>query len=175
MRINDSNFELYIKEADIQKRILEIAQEINEEYKDKNPIFISVLNGSFMFAADLMKHINIRSQISFIKVTSYKATESTGVIQNLIGLNENVFEKHVVLIEDIVDTGNTISHLIDSLSALGTKSLEVATLLHKPEALKRHVELKYIGFNIPNKFVIGYGLDYDGYGRNLPDIYQIVT
>lgn len=173
MTIRDKKFEPYIHEEQILSRIREIARDINKRYADSNPLFLSVLNGSFMFAADLMKEIPVRSEISFVKYTSYQAMESTGKIRELIGLNDEVTGRDVVIIEDIVDTGHTMHHLIEELKKLDPASVSICTLLLKPDALKRSVDLDYIGFSIPNKFVVGYGLDYDGYGRNLRDIYQL--
>ncbi|MGB3184215.1 MAG: hypoxanthine phosphoribosyltransferase [Cyclobacteriaceae bacterium] len=173
MTIRDKNFEPYIHEEQILTRIREIARDINKRYADSNPLFLSVLNGSFMFAADLMKEIPVRSEISFVKYTSYQAMESTGKVRELIGLNDEVTGRDVVIIEDIVDTGHTMHHLIEELKKLNPASVSVCTLLLKPDALKRPINLDYIGFSIPNKFVVGYGLDYDGYGRNFRDIYQL--
>lgn len=173
MTIRDKNFEPYIHEEQILTRIREIARDINKRYADSNPLFLSVLNGSFMFAADLMKEIPVRSEISFVKYTSYQAMESTGKIRELIGLNDEVTGRDVVIIEDIVDTGHTMHHLIEELKKLNPASVSICTLLLKPDALKRPIDLDYIGFSIPNKFVVGYGLDYDGYGRNFRDIYQL--
>ncbi|MDN5200533.1 hypoxanthine phosphoribosyltransferase [Fulvivirgaceae bacterium BMA10] len=175
MKIEDKEFKLYIDRDKISSRIGEIAQAINEHYKDKNPLFVAIMNGSFMFASDLMKKVDVRSEITFIKVTSYEATQSTGNIKELIGLQENIFKRNLIIVEDIVDTGNTLNHLISEFKELGPQSIEVATLLFKPDVLKHELAIKYVGFEIPNKFVVGYGLDYDGYGRNQEDIYQLVN
>jgi hypoxanthine phosphoribosyltransferase len=171
MKIKDRDFLILLKEDQIKKRIIEIAGEINKDYTKKQPLFISVLNGAFIFAADLMREINLNSTISFIKLSSYSNTSSSGKIKELIGLNEKLFKKDVIIIEDIVDSGFTLEYLSEQLLALGPSSLEVVALLVKPDSLKAKVNIKYTGFRIPNNFVIGYGLDYNEFGRNLKDIY----
>ena len=173
MRIKDKSFKVLIDYERISRRLDEMAGAINRDYKDKNPLFIAILNGSFMFAADLMKKIHIPSEITFIKVNSYQATKSTGNIKELIGLQENIFKRNLIIIEDIVDTGNTLAHLLEDFGTLGADSIEIATLLHKPAALQKELVIKYVGFSIPNKFVVGYGLDYNGYGRNTMDIFEL--
>lgn len=173
IQIKDKTFGRYLDSDKIQERIKTLAEEIKAEYADKNPLFIVVLNGAFMFASDLMKHISSPAEITFIRLNSYTKTQSTGNIKELIRLDENVFGRHLIILEDIVDTGQTMSYLTEQLSELGAKSINVACLLHKPDALKMPMELKYIGFEIPNKFVVGYGLDYDGLGRNLNDLYSL--
>jgi hypoxanthine phosphoribosyltransferase len=171
MKIKDKDFVILLKEEQIRQRVTEIAGEINKHYSKRQPIFISVLNGAFIFAADLMREIKLNSTISFIKLSSYNDTASSGTIKELIGLNEKLFKKDVIIIEDIVDSGFTLSYLVDQLSGLGPASLEVASLLVKPESMKAAVNIRYIGFRIPSDFVVGYGLDYNGFGRNLKDIY----
>jgi hypoxanthine phosphoribosyltransferase len=174
MQVKDKQFEKFILRADIEARIAQLALSINEAYHGKNPVFISVLNGSFMFAGELMKYVTLPSIISFVKVRSYQATKSTGKINSVIGLQEDIKGKDVVVIEDIVDTGYTMDYLIRELKNAGAASVEIATLLFKPEALVvKDLSIQFIGFEIPNKFVLGYGLDYDGYGRNYPDIYKL--
>jgi hypoxanthine phosphoribosyltransferase len=173
MKIKDKEFELYISEQKIQSRIEEIAKTLNEEYKEKQPLFIGIMNGSFMFASDLMKHIEIPSEITFIKVSSYEAMKSSGKIKELVGIQENIFNRDIIFLEDIVDTGQTMAHLIESFRELGPKSIRLCSLLFKPDSLKAELTIDYIGFDIPNAFVVGYGLDYDGLGRNLRDIYQL--
>ena len=175
MKIKDKEFSKYIDKEDIQQRIRILAQQINQDYEGKKPLFIAVLNGSFMFASDLMKNISNEAEISFIKLNSYHKTHSTGKVKELIGLDENIFGRNLIIIEDIVDTGGTIRHLLDELLELGPKSIEIATLLHKPDATVESLALKYVGFTIPNKFVVGYGLDYDGQGRNLTDLYSLAN
>jgi hypoxanthine phosphoribosyltransferase len=175
MKIKDKNFLILLKEAEIKNRIAEIAAEINKDYSEREPLFISVLNGAFIFAADLVREIKLASSLSFIKLSTYDHASSTGKIKELIGINEKLFKKDIIIIEDIVDSGFTLSYLIEHISELGPASLEVAALLVKPESLKVDVKIKYTGFSIPKDFVVGYGLDYDGYGRNLKDIYFLKT
>ncbi len=174
MQIHDRHFELFIPHRQITERIVEIATHVNEDYSDKNPLFLSILNGAFMFTADLFKEISIPAEISFIKLKSYRGTESTGKVKELVGLDDNIFDRNIIIIEDIVDTGKTLHHILDEFTDLGARSIEVLTLLYKPEANKNPVHLKYIGFEIPDVFIVGYGLDYNGLGRNLKDIYKII-
>ncbi len=171
VQIKDKQFEVFIPESKILQRISDLARQLNHAYANKEPIFIAVLNGSFMFAADLMKKVSVTCHISFIRVSSYQSMESTGKITELIGLQEAITNRHVVIIEDIVDTALTMSHLVAQLQTHGPASLEIVTLLCKREAMQKPMALKYVGFDIPNAFVVGYGLDYDGLGRNLPDVY----
>lgn len=173
MKIKDKEFQIFIDKKAIKKRIKEIAHEINLDYKGKNPLFIAILNGSFMFASDLMKQISLDSEISFIKVNSYTATQSTGKIKELLGLQENIFKRDIIILEDIIDSGQTMSHITEALKTLGPASVEIATLLFKPESMETKLKIEYIGFEIPNNFVVGFGLDYDGFGRNLKDIYRL--
>ncbi len=173
MEIKDKVFEKFIEGNDIAKRIKAIAKSINMDYNGKSPLFIAILNGSFMFAADLMKEVDISATISFVKVASYNDMESSGNVKQLIGLAEPIFQKDVIIIEDIVDTGRTIKKILNEFTSLGAKSVEVASLLRKPLASSADVNIKYLGFDIPDKFVVGYGLDYDSLGRNLKDIYQL--
>lgn len=150
-----------------------MAQQINTDLKNEMPLFVAVLNGSFMFAADLMKQIEIPCEISFVKMASYHGTESTGKVNELIGLNQNIEGRTVVVIEDIVDTGNTIEKLTSMLKDKKVKSFKIATALFKPSVYKKDIKIDYVGIEIPNDFVVGYGLDYDGLGRNLKDILVI--
>ena len=173
MIVKDKEFVKYITSQELTQKIKALADGINTAYKDKKPLFVAILNGSFMFAADLMKEIDIESEISFVKVASYEEMESTGNVKQLIGLNENIFNKDVIIVEDIIDTGRTIVKILDEFKSLGANSVEVVTLLQKPKSNEVKNQLKYIGFEIPDKFVVGYGLDYDGLGRNLKDIYQL--
>ena len=174
IKLLDKEFEISIKSKEIQNAIAKMAVKINEDLKDKNPLMVCILNGSFMFSADLMKMIEFPCQISFVKLASYEGTGSTGKVKELLGFNENLTNRSVLLLEDIVDSGITVSNCIDQLKNLGVKEIFVATLLFKPAALKKEIKLDYIGIEIPNDFIVGYGLDYDGYGRNLPDIYKII-
>jgi len=173
MTLKDKQFTKYISADDIDKKIKSLARIINKEYEDRHPLFIAILNGSFMLASDLMKEIKINSEISFVKVASYEEMESSGNVKQLIGLNENIFQKDVIIIEDIVDTGRTMTKILDEFESLGAKTVEVITLLQKPKSKEMSERLKYVGFEIPDKFVVGYGLDYDGLGRNLKDIYKL--
>ena len=171
--IKDKTFKVFINSQEIDQQISNVASRINSDYKDKSPIFLGVLNGSFMFASDLYKKINVESEISFVKLASYSGTETTGDVKKLIGLNENLKGKDIIILEDIVDTGITISKLVDELNELQVNSIKIATLLLKPEAYKKEIPIDYSCFKIPNNFVVGYGLDYDGLGRNFPDIYSL--
>lgn len=173
MKIRDKEFKRYISHEDIIDKVTALGLLIREDYKHLNPLFLAVLNGSFMFASDLMKAVDMPCEISFIKFFSYSATESTGKVEELIGVRENVKGRHVIIIEDIVDSGHTISHIETLLKQREAASIAVATLLFKPEALVEKVALKYVGFSIPKTFIVGYGLDYDGYGRNYKDLYQL--
>ena len=173
MIIKDKEFELYLKSASITRKVKDMAAKITEDYKDKDPMFIPTLNGDFIFAADLVREIDIDAQTSFIKMASYDEMTSTGNIKELIGLGETIFGRHVILIEDIIDTGNTILQLLEKLNELGPKSLEVASLLIKEDKGALKIKPKYVGFEIPDKFIVGYGMDYDGYGRNTKDIFVI--
>jgi hypoxanthine phosphoribosyltransferase len=172
--IKDLEFTPYVTHTDILERIKEIGIKINQDYENKNPLFIAVLNGSFMFASDLMKQVDLKSELTFIKVNSYHGVESTGLIKEMIGIGQSITDRHVVIIEDIVDTGNTITHLLNEMSKMDPSSIEVVTLFSKPDSHETKLYIKYTGFDIPNKFIVGYGLDYDGYGRNYQDVYQLV-
>lgn len=174
IQLLDKEFQLAIPASDIKRATWQIAEKINRDLKDKNPLMICILNGSFMFSADLMKLIDFPCQISFVKFASYDGLGSTGQVKQLIGFNEELTGRTIVLLEDIVDTGITIENSIAQLKVLGAKEVIVVTLLHKPDALQKDIKLDYVGLNIPDKFIVGYGLDYNGYGRNLPDIYSLV-
>ncbi len=173
IKVHDKNFEIYLTEASIQQRVKEIASQINKDFEGKRPLFIAILNGSFRFAADLFKHLTIEAELCFIKLASYKGMKSSGKVVTSIGLEEDLFNKEVIIVEDIVDTGKTLHDFLPKLLHQQPKSLKIATLLHKSEATSYPVKLDYVGFDIPNKFVVGYGLDYDGLGRNLKEIYQV--
>ncbi|MBN8672798.1 MAG: hypoxanthine phosphoribosyltransferase [Chitinophagales bacterium] len=174
IKVHDKSFDTYLSEDVIQNRIREMAAEINRDYAGKRPLFIAILNGSFMFAADLFKHLSINAEICFIKLASYKGMKSSGNVVTSIGLEDDLFGKDVVIVEDIVDTGKTLHNFLPKLLHQQPKSLKIASLLHKSEATEYPLQLDYIGFDIPDKFVVGYGLDYDGLGRNLKEIYQLV-
>jgi len=173
MNVLDKTFKPFLSAEVLNERIKELATQINKDYIGKNPIFIGILNGSFMFASDLYKNITVPSTISFIKLVSYKGTTSTGTVITAIGLEEDLTGKDVILIEDIVDTGKTMKEFVATLHKQSPASIQICTLLHKPEALQHPLDLKYVGFEIPNKFVVGYGLDYDGFGRNSQEIFQL--
>lgn len=170
LTIKDKTFVPFIAADTIQERIQVLAEQINKEYAHKEPLIVVVLNGAFLFAADLVKHLTILCEITFIRVASYEATESTGQLKQILGLNQSVEGRDLILVEDIVDTGFTITEVCSQLQAEHPASIAVATLLFKPAALKQPLELHYVGFEIENRFVLGYGLDYDGLGRNTPDI-----
>jgi hypoxanthine phosphoribosyltransferase len=173
IQVLDKSFIPYITAEQIQSRIQELAGAISADFAGKKPLFIAVLNGSFMFAADLFKQVSIPAEICFIKLASYKGTKSTGQVVTAIGLDMDIIDRHVILLEDIVDTGRTLASFLPQLENQQPASLSLAVLLHKPEATVNPVTINYLGFSIPDKFVLGYGLDYDGYGRNLPALYQL--
>src|SRR5687767_806476 len=170
IRVHDKSFEIYLSGEVIQERISEIGMQINIDYAGKRPLFIAILNGSFMFAADLFRTLSIEAELCFIKLASYKGMKSSGNVVTSIGLEDDLYGKEVVIVEDIVDTGKTLHKFLPKLVHQQPKSLKIAALLHKSEATEFPLELHYVGFDIPNKFVVGYGLDYDGLGRNLKEI-----
>ncbi|HUP12309.1 MAG TPA: hypoxanthine phosphoribosyltransferase [Niastella sp.] len=174
IRVHDKQFEPYLNAAMIAERIKEIAGKLNKDYADKKPLFIAILNGSFMFASDLFKELAIDAEICFIKLASYKGTKSTGHVITAIGLDMDLFGRDVVIVEDIVDTGKTLSEFLPQLKHQQPASLKIVALLHKPEATVFPITIDYLGFSIPNKFVVGYGLDYDGLGRNIPEILKLI-
>ena len=173
IQVLDKTFEPYLKEAAIQEKITELAGQLNQEYAGKRPLFLSVLNGAFLFTADLFKQISIEAEVSFIKLASYKGTSSTGNVITAIGLDINVKDRHIIILEDIIDTGKTLHHYLPQLESMQPASVKIAVLLNKKDALLYPVQIDYACFEIPNKFVVGYGLDYDGLGRNSKDIYQL--
>jgi hypoxanthine phosphoribosyltransferase len=173
IQVLDKTFEPYLKEAAIQEKITELARQLNADYAGKRPLFLSVLNGAFLFTADLFKQITIEAEVSFIKLASYKGTSSTGNVITAIGLDINVKDRHILILEDIIDTGKTLHHYLPQLESMQPASVKIAVLLNKKEALRFPVQIDYACFEIPNKFVVGYGLDYDGLGRNSKDIYQL--
>ena len=174
IQIHDKKFTLSITESEIQAAVRRVGEAINHDLSDSNPLFICVLNGAFMFAGDLMKIVNFPCEITFVKLSSYEGIYTSGSVKEVIGLNESVVGRNVVVVEDIVDTGITMEKIIASLKAKGAKSIKIATFLQKPEALQRDITVDYVAMKIPNQFIVGYGLDYDGYGRNLKDIYTVV-
>ncbi|QJW91880.1 hypoxanthine phosphoribosyltransferase [Spirosoma taeanense] len=170
LTIKDKTFVSFITADAIQARIQSLAEQINQDYANKQPLIVVVLNGAFMFAADLMKHLTIPCEITFIRVASYTATESTGQLKQILGLHQSIEGRDLIVVEDIVDTGLTIGEVCNQLQISSPASIAVATLLFKPAALKKPIDLQYVGFKIENRFVLGYGLDYDGFGRNTKDI-----
>lgn len=173
IKIKDKTFVPYISAHALKKRIAEMGAEISKKYEGQTPVLIGVLNGCFVFMSDLAKHINIPVEVSFIKISSYSGTASTGTVNSLIGLEISLKDREVIIIEDIIDTGLSMKHLLGQVQAQQPKKLEVAALLVKPDAIQHEIEIQYKGFEIPNKFVVGYGMDYDGLGRNLPALYQL--
>ena len=171
--IKDKTFETLIPEEEILRRVKVVADKISNDLKGKNPLLLGVLNGSFIFAADLMRMLTIESEISFVKMSSYEGTESTGNVKKLVGLNENIEGRTVVIVEDIVDSGLTMERMLEYLKDFKPAEIRICTLLLKPENLKRNLDIDYVAMEIPNDFIVGYGLDYDGLGRNLRDIYVV--
>jgi hypoxanthine phosphoribosyltransferase len=172
--VNDKSFEPYLTAAQIDTEVQRLASEINKDYAGKKPLFIAILNGSFMFASDLFKALTIECEICFIKLASYKGTKSTGQVITSIGLDAILTDRDVIVLEDIVDTGKTLSEFLPQLENQQPESLKIVALLHKPEATTHPLKIDYLGFEVPNKFLLGYGLDYDGYARNLKEIYTLV-
>ena len=174
IQLKDKRFAVSIPEADILRQVDRVAAEINRDLKDKNPLFLSVLNGSFMFTADLMKRITIPCEISFVKLASYQGLASTAKVKEVIGINEDLTGRTIVVVEDIVDTGHTMQRLLESLGTRRPKEIHIATLLLKPDKLQVDLDIEYVAMQIPNDFIVGYGLDYDGLGRNYKDIYTVI-
>jgi hypoxanthine phosphoribosyltransferase len=175
VQVLDKWFREYISEKEIVDRIEDLANQINADFEGKEVVFLGILNGAFLFAAELFKRINLKAKISFVKLASYEGTSSSGTIKELIGWNEDIKNRHVIVIEDIVDTGNTLERIVDELVIRKVCGIKIATLLFKPDAYKKDIPVDYVGFKIPNDFVVGYGLDYDGYARNLPSIYTLIN
>ena len=174
IKIHDKKFRISYPEAEILKHVQAVADRINKDMKDKNPLFLAVLNGSFVFAADLMRLITIPCEISFVKLASYQGTMSTGKIKEVIGINEDISGRTVIILEDIVESGLTMKRMIDSLGTRNPESVHICTLLLKPEKLKVNLNIEYAAMEIPNDFIVGYGLDYNQQGRNLRDIYTLM-
>ena len=172
--IKDKTFEVSMTEEVIKKRVAELAETISRDMADKNPLFLAVLNGVFIFAADLMRGMTIPCEISFVKLASYQGTTSTGHIKEVIGINEDLTGRTVIILEDIVESGLTIKRMIESLGTRNPASVHICTLFFKPERLKEEINLDYVAFEIPNDFILGYGLDYDQQGRGLKDLYTLV-
>jgi hypoxanthine phosphoribosyltransferase len=175
MQIKDLEFEKLIDSAVIADKVSELAGRLNSDYASKSPVLLPILNGSFMFASDLMKELTIPCRISFVKISSYSGTNSTGQLKTLIGHEESLFNQDILIVEDIIDTGLTIEKIMLELRELGAKSVETVSLLRKQPAREKKVDVKYIGFELENEFVLGYGMDYDGFGRNLKDLHRSIS
>ena len=173
IKVHDKYFEPYITGEEIVDKVKDLAQKINKDYEGRRPLFISILNGSFMFSADLFKYLTIEAEICFIKLASYKGTKSSGQVVTAIGLDIDIHGRDIIILEDIIDSGKTMNHFLPQVYNQQPSSLKIAILLHKPEATVYPIQIDYICFTIPNKFVLGYGLDYDGLGRNLAQLYQL--
>ena len=174
IQVKDKSFSLFISEKEILREIKRIAKQINKDFQDKEPVFLAVLNGSFIFAADLLKEVSLPCEISFVKLASYQGVNTTGKIREVIGLNVDLTDRPVIIVEDIVDTGLTMAHMLDVLKQQNPASIDICTLLLKPGKLQVDLDIKYCCMEIPNDFIVGYGLDYDGYGRNMRDIYTLI-
>jgi len=175
IKLHDKHFVPFIKASEIEVTVKKMANDVAAELKGEQPIFIGILNGSFMFLADFVRQYNDACEVSFVKLSSYQGTSSTGKIKQLVGLQENIEGKTVVILEDIIDTGNTLEEIYQIFKDKKVKALKIATLFFKPDVFKKDLNIDFIGLSIPNKFIVGYGLDYDGLGRNLSDIYQLKT
>ena len=175
VKIKDKSFRVSIPEAEIKNRVKLLAQQMSKDLEGKNPLFLAVLNGSFVFAADLMREMTIPCEISFVKLASYQGTTSTGKIKEVIGINEDLSGRTVVIVEDIVESGQTMKRMIESLGTRNPASVQICTLFFKPEKLKEDLTLDYVAFRIPDDFIVGYGLDYDQQGRGLKDVYTIIS
>ena len=174
IEVFNKKFQPYLKAESIQEQVEQIAGRLNQDYEGLRPIFIAILNGSFMFASDLFKSITIEAEICFIKLSSYEGTGSTGNVVTLIGLDKSLKNRHIIILEDIIDTGKTLHEFLPQVMEQQPASLKIAALLHKPEAMVFPIVIDYLGFKVPNKFLLGYGLDFNGLGRNLKEIYQLV-
>jgi len=176
IKVRDKEFKKAIPCEDIQQAIKKVAEKINRDFEGKEtPLFLSILNGAFMFTADVFKELTISSEVSFVKFSSYRGTATSGKVKELIGLNEDLTGRHVIIMEDIVDTGLTINNVVRQIKTYNPKDVKIATMLFKPDACVEEVSLDYVGMEIPNEFIVGYGLDYDGLGRNYKDIYKVVS
>jgi len=173
VKILDKEFELFIPEAKIYEAIDNLAEKITRDLGDSDPIFLGILNGSFLFAAELLKRVTFPCTISFLKLASYQGTASTGKVKRLIGINEDIKDKTVIVLEDIIDTGLTMQQIKKQLVGYVPKEIKVVTLFFKPEAYQTDDHIDYVGMEIPNDFIVGFGLDYDGYGRNLTNVYKL--
>lgn len=175
VKIKDKSFKVSIPESEIKERVRLLAQQMSKDLESKNPLFLAVLNGSFIFAADLMREMTIPCEVSFVKLASYQGTTSTGKVKEVIGISENLSGRTVVIVEDIVESGKTMRQMIESLGTRNPASVQICALFFKPEKLKEDITLDYVAFRIPDDFIVGYGLDYDQQGRGLKDVYTIVS
>jgi hypoxanthine phosphoribosyltransferase len=173
IQLHDKQFVPFISAKEIEFAIGKMVAQIEDDFADETPVFIGVLNGSFMVVSDFMKAYKKPCEVSFIKLASYEGISSTDEVKQLIGLNQDLSGRSVIIIEDIVDTGNTLVELKELFKKQNVKHLRIATLFFKPEAYRKDIKIDYIGVRIPNKFIVGFGLDYDGLGRNLPEVYQL--
>jgi hypoxanthine phosphoribosyltransferase len=173
IHLHDKTFVPFISSEELNFAIKNLAKQMDDDFFDEVPVFIGVLNGAFMVLSDLLKEYRGMCEVSFVKLSSYEGTQTTNQVKQLIGLNENLEGRTVVIVEDIIDTGNTIEELKAIFKGKNVKHLKIATLFLKPDAYKKDIKIDYVGIRIPNKFIVGYGLDYDGLGRNLPDVYQL--
>ncbi len=171
--VHDKTFQPFLSEMEIQGAVRKIGKSLNQDYKGKQPLFIGVLNGAFMFCSDLLKTVDIPCEITFVRLSSYDGMESTGEVRSIINLQEDIAGRDIILVEDIVDSGLTMQKALTYFETLNPKSVAIASLLVKPDCLKCEIDIKYCGFEIPEKFVVGYGLDYNGHGRNFKEIYQL--
>jgi hypoxanthine phosphoribosyltransferase len=174
IKVRDKEFSLFLSAEEIDKGVEIVAEMINQDMEGRDPLFLCVLNGAFIFASDLLKKVTVDCEISFVKLSSYVGTQTTNTVRELIGLDQVISGRTVVIIEDIIDTGVTMAYTLEKLRKLGASDVRIATLLFKPEAFKKNYAIDYVGIVIPNDFIVGYGLDYDGHGRNYPDIYKII-
>ena len=174
IKIKDKSFRVFMQETEIKQRVKALAEQISKDFEGKNPLFLAVLNGSFIFAADLMREMTIPCEISFVKLASYQGTTSTGKVKEVIGISEDLSGRTVVIVEDIVESGHTMKQMIESLGTRNPASVHICALFFKPEKLQEELDLDYVAFRIPDDFILGYGLDYDGLGRELKDVYAIV-
>lgn len=174
IKVRDKEFSLFLSAEEIDKGVDIVAEMINQDMEGRDPLFLCVLNGAFIFASDLLKKVTVDCEISFVKLSSYVGTQTTNTVRELIGLDQVLYGRTVVIVEDIIDTGVTMAYTLEKLRKLGASDVRIATLLFKPEAFKKNYAIDYVGIVIPNDFIVGYGLDYDGHGRNYPDIYKII-
>jgi hypoxanthine phosphoribosyltransferase len=174
IKVRDKEFSLFLSAEEIDKGVEIVAEMINQDMEGRDPLFLCVLNGAFIFASDLLKKVTVDCEISFVKLSSYVGTQTTNTVRELIGLDQVISGRTVVIIEDIIDTGVTMAYTLEKFRKLGASDVRIATLLFKPEAFKKNYAIDYVGIVIPNDFIVGYGLDYDGHGRNYPDIYKII-